>query len=56
MTNLIARTLHRLDLQLPGRVSMPGHDRFSTATAIWPKSDHSPRAVVHPPCDRAARP
>jgi FAD/FMN-containing dehydrogenase len=52
MTNLIARTLHRLTLQLPGRVSMPGHDRFSTATAIWPKSDHSPRAVVH--CQTAA--
>lgn len=47
MTDLIGRTLHRLNLQLPGRVSVPGNDRYATATAIWAKSDRTPRAVVH---------
>jgi FAD/FMN-containing dehydrogenase len=47
MTDLIGRTLHRLTLQLPGRVSMPGNDRYAAATAIWAKSDRTPRAVVH---------
>jgi FAD/FMN-containing dehydrogenase len=47
MTDLIGRTLHRLDMQLSGRVSVPGNDRYATATAIWAKSDHTPRAIVH---------
>src|SRR5262249_61344611 len=46
MTDLIGRTLHRLKLQLPGRVSVPGNDRYAVATAIWAKSDRTPRAVV----------
>jgi hypothetical protein len=46
MTDLIGRTLHRLKLQLPGRVSVPGNDRYAAATAIWAKSDRTPRAVV----------
>src|SRR5262245_23549310 len=52
MTDLIGRTLHRLNLQLPGRVSVPGTDRYATATAIWAKSDRTPRAIVH--CQTAA--
>src|SRR5262249_8540280 len=47
MTDLIGRTLRRLNLQLPGRVSVPGNDRYARATAIWAKSDHTPRAIVH---------
>ena len=48
MTDLIARTLHRLGSQAPGRVSMPGDDRYGAATAIWPKPvGRMPRAVVH---------
>src|SRR6516165_2672925 len=47
MANLIGRTLHRLNMQLSGRVSIPGNDRYATATAIWAKSDRTPRAVVH---------
>jgi FAD/FMN-containing dehydrogenase len=47
MTDLIMRTLHRLNLQLPGGVSVPGQGRYAAATAIWVKSDHTPRAVVH---------
>ena len=47
MANLIGRTLHRLNMQLSGRVSIPGNDRYATATAIWAKSDCTPRAVVH---------
>src|SRR5262247_600208 len=46
MTDLIGKTLHRLNLQLPGRVSVPGNDRYAAATAIWAKSDCTPRAVV----------
>src|SRR5215510_8374439 len=46
MADLIGRALHRLNLQLPGRVFVPGHDRYATGTAIWAKSDHTPRAVV----------
>ena len=52
MTDLIGRTLHRLNLQLPGRVSVPGNDRYARATAIWAKSDHTPRAIAH--CQTAA--
>src|SRR5215470_7030954 len=46
MTDLIGRTLHRLNLQLLGRVFLPGNHRYAAATAIWAKSDQSPRAVV----------
>ena len=52
MTDLIGRTLHRLNLQMPGRVSVPGNDRYARATAIWAKSDHTPRAIAH--CQTAA--
>jgi FAD/FMN-containing dehydrogenase len=42
------RTLRRLGVQLAGRVSMPGDDRYAAATAIWPKPvGPMPRAVVH---------
>jgi len=47
MTDLIGRTLHRLKAQLPGRVSVPGTDRYAMATTIWAKSDCTPRAIVH---------
>jgi FAD/FMN-containing dehydrogenase len=48
MTNLIARTLSRLGQQLRGRLSMPGDERYTAATAIWAKpAGRSPRAVVH---------
>jgi FAD/FMN-containing dehydrogenase len=48
MTDLIGRTLHRLDLQLPGRVSKPGDSGYSAATAIWAKPvGPGPHAVVH---------
>src|SRR5215470_6416507 len=47
MTDLIGRTLHRLNLQFPGRVSLPGTNRYAAATAIWAKSNHTPHAVVH---------
>jgi hypothetical protein len=35
MTGLIERTFRRLGEQLPGRLSMPGDDRYAAATAIW---------------------
>src|SRR5262245_29387139 len=48
MTVMIARTLNRLEQQLPGRVSMPGEERYAAATAIWAKPvGKLPRAVVH---------
>jgi len=48
MTDLIGRTLNRLGQQLCGHLSMPGDDRYSTATAIWAKPvGREPRAVVH---------
>ena len=48
MTDLIARTLHRLGQRLPGRVSRPGDERYAAATAIWAKPvGRMPRAVVH---------
>jgi FAD/FMN-containing dehydrogenase len=48
MADLIETTLHRLGEQLPGRVLRPGDDRYTAATAIWPKPvDRMPRAVVH---------
>jgi FAD/FMN-containing dehydrogenase len=48
MTELIGRTLHRLSLQLPGRLSLPGDDGYAAATTIWPKPVGAmPRAVAH---------
>ena len=48
MTDLIARKLYRSFGQLPGRISMPGTDRYAAATAIWPERvGDMPRAVVH---------
>src|ERR1700738_3289274 len=48
MTDSIERTLHRLDGQLPGRVSRPGDNRYIAATALWAKPiGRIPRAVVH---------
>src|SRR5262249_61286085 len=47
MTDLIGRTLHRLKAQLPGRVSVPGTDRYAMATTLWAKSDCTHRAIVH---------
>jgi len=47
VTDLIVRTLHRLSLQMPGRVFVPGQDHYNATTAIWAKSDRTPRAVVH---------
>src|SRR5215469_13389495 len=48
MPDLIEARLRKLGNQLPGRVSMPGDDRYVAATAIWAKpSGALPRAVVH---------
>src|SRR2546430_1565807 len=48
MTDLIERTLHRLEQQRPGRVSRPGDDGYAATTAIWAKPvGDLPRAVVH---------
>ena len=48
MTDPIERTLRRFGEQLPGRVSMPGDDRYTVATAIWAEPvGGMPRAVVH---------
>jgi len=48
MTNLIETIFQKLGNQLPGRLSMPGDDRYVAATAIWAKpSGAMPRAVVH---------
>jgi FAD/FMN-containing dehydrogenase len=48
MTDLIERTLHRLERQRPGQVSRPGDDGYAAATAIWAKPVGAlPRAVVH---------
>ena len=47
MPDLIEARLHKLGNQLPGRLSMPGDDRYVAATAIWAKpSGAMPRAVV----------
>src|SRR5215831_605341 len=46
--DLIEPSLYKLGNQLPGRLSMPGDDRYEAATAIWAKpSGAMPRAVVH---------
>ena len=48
MTDVIGKALHRLGSQLPGRLSLPGHDGYVAATAIWAKSTRPlPRAVAH---------
>jgi FAD/FMN-containing dehydrogenase len=48
MTYRIERTLRRLGQQLPGRLSLPGNDRYIAATAIWAKpAGGMPRAVAH---------
>src|SRR5262245_46345564 len=47
MTGLIETTFRRLG-ELPGRISLPGDDRYTAATAIWAKPNgRPPRAVVH---------
>ena len=48
MTDLIGRTLHRLGQKLHGRLSTPGDEAYTAATAIWAKPvGRVPRAVVH---------
>ena len=48
MTDLIERTLHQLDQKLSGRLSRPGDDRYTAATAIWAKPvGPMPRVVAH---------
>src|SRR6516164_3089437 len=48
MPDLNEAILHKLGNQLPGRLSMPGDDRYVAATAIWAKpSGTMPCAVVH---------
>jgi FAD/FMN-containing dehydrogenase len=48
VTVLIEKTLHRLGEQLCGRLSLPGDDRYTAATAIWAKPvGRMPRAVAH---------
>jgi FAD binding domain/Berberine and berberine like len=48
MPDLIEARLRKLECQLPGRLSMPGNDRYVAATAIWAKpSGAMPCAVVH---------
>jgi FAD/FMN-containing dehydrogenase len=46
MTNLVERTLGRLNEQKPGRLSMPGEQSYAAATAIWAKPFAlAPRAI-----------
>src|SRR5215472_18762604 len=48
MPDLNEARLNKLGNQLPGRLSMPGDDRYVAATAIWAKPTGAmPRAVVH---------
>jgi FAD/FMN-containing dehydrogenase len=48
MTDLIGRTLQRLGLQLSGRLSLPGDDRYAVASAVWAKPVAAmPRAIAH---------
>src|SRR5258705_2936307 len=47
MSDMIGKALHRLRLQLPGRLSLPGDDGYAAATSIWAKSTGpAPRAVA----------
>jgi FAD/FMN-containing dehydrogenase len=48
MSDVIGGTLNRLGQQLLGCRSMPGEERFATATAIWAKPvGRMPWAVAH---------
>jgi hypothetical protein len=48
MLDLIESTLDRLHGQLSSRLSRPGEDRYSAATAVWAKPvGPMPRAVAH---------
>ncbi len=48
MTDLMETTFRSLRQQLPGRISLPGDRRYTTATSIWAKPvNRRPRAVVH---------
>jgi FAD/FMN-containing dehydrogenase len=48
MTNMIERTLYKLAVQLPGRVSRPGDDSYATAIGIWARPlGRMPRAIVN---------
>jgi len=48
MTIMTRKRLSRLAQQLPGRVSLPGDERYAAVTAIWAKPvGPLPRAVVH---------
>ena len=46
MTDLIDRTFHSLSQQLPERVSLPGDDRYDSATRIWAKPVGAMRSSV----------
>jgi hypothetical protein len=48
MSDLTGRVLDQLGQQLGDRLSMPGDERYATATAIWAKPvGRMPRAVAH---------
>ena len=48
MTDLIARNSKDIAMQLPGLVSMPGDERYASATSTWAKQRGvAPRFVVH---------
>ena len=48
MTDLIARNSNDIAMQLPGLVSMPGDERYASATSTWAKQRGvAPRFVVH---------
>ena len=48
MRRSIQKTLEWLNENLPGRLSVPGDDRYAAATAIWAKPvGRTPRAVAH---------
>jgi len=51
MTVLTEKAFHAFNEQLPGRVSLPGDDRYLAAINIWakPANDVAPRAIVHCP-------
>jgi hypothetical protein len=47
MSDLTGRVLDQLGQQLGDRLSMPGDERYATATAIWAKPvGRMPRAVA----------
>ncbi|TCL74846.1 FAD-binding oxidoreductase [Rhizobium sp. BK251] len=48
MSDLIERTLSRLDEKLVGHVSLPGSDDYAAATAIWARPiGRIPQAIAH---------